>query len=60
MAGRPAGWLETVERLVAGEGFNVNRRGVLSGPAVQGRDIRSLAVRLANMSRTVYLALLDE
>jgi len=56
---RPPGWLERAERVVAAEGFNVNRRGVVFVPAVAGRDIAVLAVRLADASRAVYLALLD-
>ncbi|HEY7009335.1 MAG TPA: hypothetical protein VH395_10360 [Jatrophihabitantaceae bacterium] len=59
LAGRPGGWLERVERLVAAEGFNVNRRGVLFVPAVAGRDITSLALRLADTSRSAYLDLLE-
>jgi hypothetical protein len=59
LAGRPGGWLERVERVVAAEGFNVNRRGVLFVPAVAGRDIMSLALRLADTSRSAYLDLLD-
>lgn len=58
-AGRPAGWLEEIDRLVAEEGFNINRRGVVFVPAVHGRDIATLALRLAETSRAVYLALLD-
>jgi hypothetical protein len=58
-AGRPAGWLAVVDRLVAEDGFNVNRRGVLSVPAVDGRDIAALAARLAECSRRVYLTLLE-
>ncbi|MGH3494554.1 MAG: hypothetical protein ACRDRL_32210 [Sciscionella sp.] len=59
LAGTPVGWLGRVERLVAIEGFNVNRRGVLFVPAVAGRDICSLAFRLAETSRQVYLTLLE-
>jgi hypothetical protein len=59
LAGRPAGWLEEVDRLVAEEGFNVNRRGVVFVPAVEGRDIAKLALRLAEASRTVHGALLE-
>jgi hypothetical protein len=58
-AGKPAGWLHDTERVVAGEGFNVNRSGVIFVPAVEGRDIASLTLRLAQTSRTVYLTLLD-
>ena len=46
-AGMPAGWLKQADRLVADEGFNVNRRGVVFVPAVEGRDIAMLALRLA-------------
>lgn len=59
-AGKPAGWLEEIDRLVAKEGFNINRRGIVFVPVVQGgRDIATLALRLAETSRAVYLALLD-
>lgn len=58
-SGKPVGWLAQVEDLVALEGFNVNRRGVLFVPAVEGRDIAALASRLAETSRTVYLTLLE-
>lgn len=58
-AGKPPGWLERVERVVATDGFNVNRRGVISVPAVQGRDIGVLVFRLAETSRTAYLTLLE-
>jgi hypothetical protein len=41
-------------------GFNVNRRGALFVPAVEGRDIAMmLALRLAETAGTVYLALLE-
>jgi hypothetical protein len=59
LARRPPGWLERAEHVVSAEGFNVNRRGVVFVPAVAGRDIALLAVRLADTSRAVYLALLD-
>jgi hypothetical protein len=59
LAGKSGGWLDRVERLVATEGFNVNRRGVLFVPAVDGRDIASLVLRLADTSRTAYLTLLE-
>lgn len=58
-AGRPREWLATAERVVVAAGFNVNRRGVVFVPAVEGRDIASLALRLADTSRAVYLALLE-
>jgi hypothetical protein len=57
-AGR--GWLETAERVVADEGMNVNRRGVVFVPAVEGRDLAALAARLAETSLAVHAALLDD
>lgn len=58
-AGLPAGWLKQADRLVADEGFNVNRRGVVFVPAVEGRDIAMLALRLADTSRRLYVALVE-
>lgn len=58
-AGKPTGWLEWVEAVVSAEGFNVNRSGVISVPAVEGRDIAVLVLRLAQTSRTAYLTLLE-
>ena len=58
-AGRPRGWLEVAERLVTEEGLNVNRAGILFVPAVEGRDLAGLAVRLADVSLAVYGALLE-
>jgi hypothetical protein len=60
LAGRPAGWLTRIEDLVAAEGFNVNRRGVLFVPVVHGRDIAALVLRLGAVSRTAYLTLLED
>jgi len=48
-----------VRGVVAAEGFNVNRRGVIFVPAVEGRDIAALVRRLALTSRTAYLTLLE-
>jgi MFS family permease len=59
LAGKPRGWLERVEGPVATDGFNVNRRGALFVPAVAGLDIASLALRLADTSRSAYLDLLE-
>ena len=53
------GWLEAAEQVVALEGFNVNRRGVVFVPVVAGRDIGELAERLAATSVDVYAALLE-
>ena len=59
LAGKPRGWLDRFERVVSAEGFNVNRRGALFVPAVEGRDIASLAIRLPHISRSAYLDLLE-
>jgi hypothetical protein len=53
------GWLEVAERVVAEEGFNVNRRGVVFVPTFVGRDIDRLAERLAATAVDVYAALLE-
>jgi hypothetical protein len=59
LAGRPTGWLEQADRVVAAEGFNINREGVVFVPTVAGRDIAQLVVRLADASQAVYLSLLE-
>lgn len=51
--------LDAAEGVVAAEGFNVNRRGVVSVQAVEGRDIDRLAARLADTSLAVYAELLE-
>jgi hypothetical protein len=51
--------LAAAERVVATEGFNVNRSGVVFVPAVEGRDIDGLATRLAGCSRAVHAALFE-
>jgi hypothetical protein len=58
-AGRAPGWRVLMERIVAIDGFNVNRSGALFVPVVEGRDIAALAVRLADTSRNCYLAVLE-
>jgi hypothetical protein len=58
-AGKPDGWLEVSQGVVASEGFNVNRRGVVGVSVVEGRDLASLALRLAESSVAVYAALLE-
>jgi hypothetical protein len=55
----PPGWLELVDRIVAEEGFNVNRRGVLFVSVTLGRDLDELAERLAGTAVDVYSALLE-
>jgi hypothetical protein len=62
-AGAPRRWLKAAELVVAEEGMNVNRRGVVFVSAVEGRDLSSLALRLADVALAVYdelLALADE
>lgn len=56
---RGSTWLRLAERVVAEQGFNVNRKGVVFVPAVEGRDLARLAARLAETSFAVYAALLD-
>ena len=47
------------KRVVAEEGFNVNRAGVVFAPVVEGRDLALLALRLADTSRAVFAELLE-
>jgi hypothetical protein len=58
-AGRPAGWLGVAREVVAEDALNVNRRGVVFVPAVEGRDLASLALRVAYRSLAVHEALLE-
>lgn len=58
-AGTPRGWFELAERVVAEVGLNVNRRGVVFVPAVEGRDIASLVMRVAETSLAVSSELLE-
>jgi hypothetical protein len=51
--------LDAADRLLAREGLNVNRRGVIFVPAVEGRDVAALAERLAAASLDVYGELLE-
>ena len=57
--GVPRDWLERAEAVVAEEGFNVNRSGVVFVPAVEGRDLADLAFRLADCAYAVHMALLE-
>ena len=59
LAGRPQGWLEVAERVVAEGGLNVSRRGVVFVSAVEGRDIGSLGMKVAEASLAVHAALLE-
>ena len=58
-AGRPPGWLDVAERVVRESWLNVNRRGVVFVPAVEGRDLASLVLRIADTSRAVHAELLE-
>jgi hypothetical protein len=58
--GASGDWLGIAEDVVAQEGFNVNRTGVVFVSAVEGRrDLASLTVRLADCAESVHAALLD-
>mgnify|MGYP003579398291 CR=1 FL=1 len=61
LAGKPPGWLGVLERVVAEDGMNVNRAGVVFVPAVErpGRDLAALALRLGDVSRAVYAELIE-
>ena len=58
-SGKRPGWLDAAQHVVAVDGFNVNRRGVVFVPVVEGRDIDELCLRLGESSRRVYLAVLE-
>ena len=60
LAGKPAGWLELAERVVAQEGMNVNRAGRVFVRVHERRALEDLERRLAESSLAVYEALLDE
>ena len=61
LAGKPAGWLAVAERVVAEEGMNVNRAGVVFVPAYEraDRDLAALALRLGDVSHAVHAELLE-
>jgi hypothetical protein len=58
--GAPREWLPIAEDVVDASGFNVNRRGVVFVPVVEGRDIPRLVARLSECAEAVLSALLDE
>lgn len=59
-AGTPRGWLEVAEQVVDAYALNVNRRGVVFVPAVEGGLDRTwLAGRVADCSAALYDALLE-
>lgn len=57
--GRPRGWLEVADEVVAETGLNVNRAGLVFVSAVEGRDLAALTVKVAEASRGVYAELLE-
>jgi hypothetical protein len=57
--GAPADWLRIAEEVVAREGFNVNRRGVVFVTIVHA-DPAATALRLADCAAAVGEALLDD
>ena len=57
--GAPDDWLAIAERVVAADGFNVNRSGVVFVSATEGRDIASLVLRVADCAERVMAVLLD-
>ena len=60
LAGGPPGWLAEAERVVDDFALNVNRRGTVFVPAVEGgMDLALLAGRVAECSLALYGALLD-
>jgi hypothetical protein len=61
LAGKPTGWLAAAERVVAEEGMNVNRAGVVFVPAFErpGRDPAALLLRLGDVSHAVHAELLE-
>jgi hypothetical protein len=59
LAGKPPGWHDVAERVVAERGFNVNSAGVVFVQGVEGRDLTALARGLADSSVAVFAALLD-
>jgi hypothetical protein len=56
--GATANWLVVAQRVVAEDNLNVNRHGVVFVPAVEGRDIDSLAARVARTSAALEAELL--
>ena len=59
LVGRPRGWLEVADEVVAETGLNVNRAGVVLVSAVEGRDLAALLVKVAEASRAAYAELLE-
>jgi hypothetical protein len=59
LVGRPGGWLEVADEVVAETGLNVNRAALVFVSAVEGRDLAALTVKVAEASRGVYAELLE-
>jgi hypothetical protein len=59
----PRNWLEVAERIVAEEGFNVNRSGVVFVEAVDHPEfaakVAPMVLRLSESAQAVQFALLD-
>ena len=58
-AGKPAGWFERAQEIVEEHALNVNRSGSVFVPAVEGRDIYALVMKVAESSVAVHAALLE-
>jgi hypothetical protein len=58
-ASAAADWLHIAEAVVAEEGFNVNRSGVVFVSVVEGRDLVGILLRLSDCAERVQAALLD-
>jgi hypothetical protein len=59
-AGRPAGWRDAAQAVVDDASLNLARRtGAVFVPAVEGRDIAALVVRVADTSLGVHRAVLE-
>lgn len=59
LAGRPPGWLDVAQQVVAEFWLNINRRGVVCVGSVYPRKLDWLASRVAETSLAVYEALLE-
>jgi hypothetical protein len=57
--GAPGDWLAIAERVVAEEGFNVNRSGVVFVSVTEGRDVANILLRVSDCAERVQAALLD-
>jgi hypothetical protein len=52
-------WLELASEVVAVQGFNVNRRGVVFVSVGRGRDVEAVATRLGEHAYSVHTTLLE-